>query len=107
MVISNESASYFAAHPVKVFDSWATKDYDGFDLAYREWKEWASANIARLITDYDALGSIDSAGEFSIRKEIADIYGMHTDIKAKLDGYGKATGIYLRNPSRVGPRRID
>jgi transcription-repair coupling factor (superfamily II helicase) len=107
MLISDEEAAQFAAHPVKSFRSFQNNDYDAFDFAYRNWKEWASNAIARLITDYDALGQVDSAGEFSIRKEIADIYGMYDGIKRKLDAYGKATGIYLRNSSRTGPRRIN
>lgn len=106
-MLSDKEAAYFADYPVKVFDSFGTKDFDAFDTAYREWKEWASAAIARLITDYEQLGRIDSSGEFSIRKQISEIYAMHDRIKRKLDGYGVATGNYLRNPYRRGPRRID
>lgn len=107
MTYTDEEAAYFAEYPVKSFDSFGTKDFDAFDYAYREWKEWASATIARLITDYDQLGRIDSSGDLSIRKQISEVYGMHHQIKCKLDGYGRATGNWLRNKHRRGPRRID
>jgi hypothetical protein len=94
LINNYEEASYFAAHPVKAFDPFYTRDFDSFDATWHDFKKWAARRVTSLIDEYE-LDCTSSRERFLVRQKIAEIYGMYDSINRKCHAYGIHTGNFL------------